>query len=365
VAAIAIVLCTAAAAVLALVLSSSTTTTTTPTRGTRYVSPTGSDSGPGSAGQPWRTLAKAVSAARPGDTVVLRAGTYAARGDRTNWTASGTSARPISFVGDAAGQRPTILGYNKIEGSHLRIRDLIFQGPTGRVDSPTGPNPDGEEVMIWLVGGDVELAHCEVTGSRWHAGVYVAGAGDVRILANYIHDNGNFDDPAQANLDQGIYWGQGSGGLIADNLIVHNVADGIQLYPDARNVTVEQNTIVGNGKSGVILADNAADNTIASNIVANNVNNSIRSFNLRGTGNVVENNVVWNNGNGNIGTNSTGLTMTGNIQADPRFAGPGDYRLLAGSPAIGRALRTPVMLAYDITGAPRSPHADIGAYQSK
>jgi PKD repeat protein len=43
---------------------------------TYYVSPTGSDSNPGTLASPWKTLAKAVSSVSSGDTVYLRAGTW-------------------------------------------------------------------------------------------------------------------------------------------------------------------------------------------------------------------------------------------------------------------------------------------------
>lgn len=330
----------------------------------RFVSPHGSDRNPGTAGSPWRTLRKALSGAVPGDTVVLLPGTYGAYGRRTNWSVSGRPGSPITFEGERGPRKPTVLGYNKIEGSHLRILNLSFRGPTGPVDRRSTTDPTGQEVMVWIAGGDVELAGCDVVGSRWHAGIYVAGRGDVRIIANYVTDNGDFSDPAQANLDQGIYWGYGSGGLIADNVIAHNLADGIQLYPQASRIAVEQNTIVGNGKSGVIIANGSSGNVVANNIVEGNVENSIRSFDLTGSDNLVRNNLVWNNGSQNLGNDATGLTLTGNLQADPRFVSNGDYRPRADSPAIGRALRLPGMLLYDITGAHRTKHFDIGAYQA-
>ena len=52
--------------------------------GAKFVSASGSDSDPGTESAPWRTIAKAISAARPGDTIVLAAGTYGARGTTTN-----------------------------------------------------------------------------------------------------------------------------------------------------------------------------------------------------------------------------------------------------------------------------------------
>jgi parallel beta-helix repeat protein len=302
-----------------------------------YVSPSGSDSNPGTRDLPWRTLAKATSAAQPGQTVVLEPGTYGARGTRTNWTASGTATAPVVFIGDpTAGQRPTILGYNVLYGSHVQVWNMLFDGPTGSVDAPTSADPTGEDVMLWLTAPGIEIADSEIRNSLWHAGIYLTNADGDKLIGNYIHDNGNPNDPSQANLDHGIYWDDGNGGLIADNLITHNVAMGIQLYPSASNVTVDWNTIADNGKSGLIIAENSANNTIAHNIVANNSDNSIRSWSLTGTGNLVTNNIVWNNGNGNLGTQTDGLTLTANTQTNPDFL-TGTYTPAAQSPATGQA----------------------------
>jgi hypothetical protein len=43
---------------------------------TYYVSTSGNDSNPGSAASPWRTLQHAVDTIAPGDTILVRAGTY-------------------------------------------------------------------------------------------------------------------------------------------------------------------------------------------------------------------------------------------------------------------------------------------------
>ena len=304
----------------------------------KYVSNTGSDSGPGTQSAPWRTLAKATSSARPGDTVVFEPGTYGARGTRTNWTAAGRAGAPINFIGGpGTGVRPTILGYNVLYGSHVRVWNMFFDGPTGRVESRTSTNRKGEEVMLWLTAPNVQINDSEVSGGLWHAGIYVTnGAGD-KIQGDYIHDNGDQSNSVQHNEDHGIYWENGSGGVIYDNLIVDNLSHGIQLYPAASRVSVSWNTIAGNGKSGVLLGDSASRNIVTNNIVAGNADNSIRSFRLTGAGNTVRNNIVWHNGSGNLGTSTSGLALAGNLQINPQFVGDGNYDLLPGSPAGGRA----------------------------
>lgn len=328
--------------------------------GALFVSPSGSDSNDGSSASPWRTLDRAMTSVSPGDTVVVRAGTYGARGQKLLLEVSGEPSAPITIMGDPAGPLPTVLGFVRVSGDHLRLRRLLFDGPTGQVMTPTTVNPLGEEVQIAVYGNDIEIANSEIRDNLWHAGIYVEG-GSVRITGNYIHHNGNFTRAEQANLDHGIYFARGTG-IVANNLIEHNLAHGMQLYPYAADVLVTHNTIVDNGKAGVMVANSAANNLIVNNIVAFNKDNSIRSHKLTGTGNTVATNIVYGNGNGNIGTSADGLTFTGNIVQDPRFVSPTDYRITTTSPAKDAADPNRTM-PNDRTGTPRpqGPRPDIGA----
>jgi hypothetical protein len=67
---------------------------------TYYVSPGGSDTAAGTEGAPFRTIQRAASLVGAGDTVVVRAGTYA--GFQLGWDfpQSGTAAQPITFKAD-------------------------------------------------------------------------------------------------------------------------------------------------------------------------------------------------------------------------------------------------------------------------
>lgn len=62
--------------------------------GTFYVSPDGSDDNPGSLEQPWATLRKATQEAIPGDTIIIRAGTYY---EPLVPLRSGTEESPITY----------------------------------------------------------------------------------------------------------------------------------------------------------------------------------------------------------------------------------------------------------------------------
>lgn len=259
-----------------------------------YVSPGGSDANSGTADRPWRTLDKAESGSGPGSTVVLRGGAYGASGSQILMGRDGTDQAPISWVAQP-GETPVLRGQVAIEGDHRRLCGLHLEGPSGNV---TPGNDGGEEVKLFIGGNDVEVARSEITGSRWHAGIYLNGASGFRLIDNYIHDNGRFDDPSHANLDHGIYVGDGSG-LIEGNRIEHNVAHAVQLYPHARGVTVRGNEMSGNGRAAVMIAEDASDNVIVDNRIYDN-RAGVQTWSLRGRGNVVRSNQLWNNRDGNF-----------------------------------------------------------------
>jgi len=275
------------------------------------VSPSGSDSAAGTAAAPWRSLDKAVAAAGPGATVLVRGGAYGASGKETYFNRSGTSASPITFVG-APGERAVIGGLINITANNLRLCNLKFNGATGPVAPRTADNPGGEEVKIYLSGDNVEITNSEISGDLWHAGIYTDSAVNFRLAGNYVHDNGAFGDPSRANLDQGIYIGSGSG-VIEDNRVQNNYAYGIQLYPDASNVTVRRNTITGQGRAGIIVASNASNNTIDSNTITDNLR-GVQAWSLSGTGNQVTNNTILRNPEGALIdiTGTPGITATNN-----------------------------------------------------
>jgi hypothetical protein len=322
---------------------------------TRYLSPSGSDTNACTAQQPCRTLARAQAVALAGDTVVLHAGTYGARGQTFSATTPG-----LTFRGAAGEARPALLGRYATRAPHVRWTRLLFDGPTGNVG---GNGCDGEDGLLWFTtaaaGGRVD--HSEIRNSRGHFGVYVEA--DADIDHNWIHDNGCFGDPGTANLDHGIYWASGSGS-IHDNLIQHSYAFGIQLYPSANGVSVRHNTIVGSGRGGIIVAGATANTLIANNIIAHNATTGITAFALTGANNVVGTNLIFGNPGGAFGS-TTGLTIIGpTFGEDPLFVSATDFHLQPGSPAIGAADAGDATTtdADDVQRGSGAP-GDLGAYE--
>ena len=89
---------------------------------TYYVSTSGSDGAPGSLSSPFRTIQHAASLAQPGDTVVVRGGTYR---ETVRPARSGTSSAPITFKRYGS-ERVTVSGANVVTGWSA-YRDSIFK----------------------------------------------------------------------------------------------------------------------------------------------------------------------------------------------------------------------------------------------
>lgn len=79
-----------------------------------FVSPTGSDSNPGTQDAPWKTPEHAATQTRPGDWVILREGVYRLA-DMIQPAVSGTESAPIVFT-CASGERAI-----------LDAEDIIFK----------------------------------------------------------------------------------------------------------------------------------------------------------------------------------------------------------------------------------------------
>jgi parallel beta-helix repeat protein len=319
---------------------------------TYYVDPKGKDGGPGTTARPWRTLDRAARELEPGDVVLVRSGTYP---ENVAIARSGTEAAPIA-IRAAPGDEPRLTGRLKVQADHVRVSGFAIEGRT--VTNPT-------DVAVYVSGADdVWIMQNEVTRAG-QSGIFVGdGSRRTRIISNWIHENGRNDF-----LDHGIYVENADGTLIANNLISSNVGYGLQLYPNADDSLVMQNTIVRNGRSGVIVGgeETTADsNTIANNIVCFNGEQGIRTFwgGPVGRANVASNNLVYGNPEG--GVVGAGLRASNTLNEHPGFADPvlGEYELRADSPAVDRA-RGPNTMPYDRDGRrrPQGEAPDLGAFE--
>ncbi len=298
---------------------------------TFYVAPGGSNSGAGTSAQPWSTLQYAAGQVEAGDTVIVRAGSYAGFDLRT----SGTSLAPITFHADPGAiisqvNPVTNDGINVEQASYVTIEGFTLLSPSTSTragirvvgDGESATNSFSHHVTIrnntasnwgrWgiLTGfvDDVVIERNTFSGSVLEHGIYVSNSGDrptVRFnhiynnFANGIHLNGDIETGnttlprvdgtiSGARIEGNIIHGNGSGGgsgingdglvgaTIVNNLLYDNHSSGISLYqidggaPSTDGV-IANNTIINasNARWVINLTDGATGTTIFNNILYN------------------------------------------------------------------------------------------------
>jgi hypothetical protein len=343
-----------------------------------YVSPTGSDSNPGTQAAPFKTIARAAQAATPGVTILVAPGTYSG-GFQT--TASGTAEARIHYLSTTKyGARivPPATSASATawdnRGSYVDIDGFQVDGSSPQAGTAwvTGIYTAGSysSVRNNAVHHIARTASCSGGGGgAIGSDSYYRGVGN-DVVANIVHDVG----PAGCALFYGIFMNT-SDGKVNDNL-VYAIADaGIRLWHDAARMTVSNNTVFNAG-TGVLVGGDGGyigagpdDYTrVTNNILFDNTRYGVQELGATGTHNTYAFNLLFKNGSYNALLNN-GLMPVASISADPQFvnylrAGGGDYHIKASSPAVGAALRSDAPLT-DLDGAPRNASTgyDLGAYQ--
>lgn len=343
-----------------------------------YVATTGSDNNPGTARSPFRSIARAAKAAKPGTRVMVAPGSYSG-GFRTS--VDGSAAARISFI----------------SSSKWGARIV----PPRSSPNKTGWDNRGDYVDI--IGFDVDGSNYQ-GGTRWTHGIYNGGShvsvrnnhvrhiaqangcdrgggagigmdsyyGGVKadVISNLVHDIG----PAGCRYVQGIYIS--TSGRVKNNVIYRVAEGGVHLWHDAYDVIITNNTVSG-ANTGIIVgggnfyhSSKGADHVaVYSNIVYDNVM-GISEQGKTGQNNTYRNNLVYQNSRYDWKLKN-GLTHTGTVSAPPEFltsarSSKPNLKLNVSSPAIGRATPTHAE-STDFEGKPRNAAAgyDIGAYQHR
>jgi parallel beta-helix repeat protein len=204
------------------------------------------------------------------------------------------------------------------------------------------------QVTVQLFGDSLVVSDTEITNRRAAQSCILAGstkygiARNLVLVRNRIHGCGK-----SATFDHGIYLSDTRSARVSDNVVYDNAAIGIQIYPDADQSLIEQNTIVGNGRIGIIFAGEGGSSSDGNVVRRNVVTHSHDRYNLEtwwggavGSGNVATDNCVFGGGMGNLQMYA-GVAAGDNVVADPLYvnASGGDFRLRAGSPCAGLGAR--------------------------
>jgi parallel beta-helix repeat protein len=268
---------------------------------TYYVATNGNDTFNGSSFAPWLTLQHAVEAIAPGDTILVRSGTYAGCRIRI----SGTQAAPKTLARDAGAT--VVINAAGPQNSHTSLIEI--------------ESGSGTEVTDWIVDG-FELAN------SLHHGVDVRITNRITIRNCYAHHaapgDGIFlafsahpvieNNEVSFNAEHGIYDSNSADfPTIRGNRSHHNAGGGIQLNADFSSKCpcgttvrdgiisfglIENNVIYENGVNGgsALNFDGVDDSVIRNNLIYDNHAFGISLFSTDGSHgssrNKVENNTI-------------------------------------------------------------------------
>jgi hypothetical protein len=321
-----------------------TTTTTAAATGDHipagafYVSPTGSDGSPGTRSQPWRTLRFALDSLRPGDTLVVRGGTYREQLGGTNPLRIAHGAKGKRIVVEAyPGERPVLRGLLWLDQpSYWTLDGLGVTWPSGASST---------EQMVKITNGvGWRLTNMEIWGAHSYADVLVAGTAERqpafwRIDHSCIHDT----VPSNGlNQDHNLYVNTGvtagSGSVDHDVLFgAHNGENvkigGPTVATGSADVIVDHDTF-GDATQPLLVSGSSHRITIVHNLVAEARRGvAFRGYALRGTGVVARDNLglgsmrlIVNDGGSRTGIRDGGGNMV-DAHADFETAGCGGIRL--------------------------------------
>jgi len=275
-----------------------------PTAGTiYYVAAGGSDGNPGTDTLPFRTISYAVSRLAPGETLLVKNGTYAESlihsiPPGTSWDSPVTVA---AYPGHTVILRPPagaefVLRFTAPQ-AYIIVDGLILDGVNVTLDVVKITETSG------MSAHHIRIQHCEVMNSKTGMGILISGANTVfnEILFNKIHHNGNVYDGGDAN--HGIY-------LTTD----HNLIEGNELYEHRRGYGIH------------LFGDTQSFNRIIRNWVHDNSD----GMDIHGDGNLVALNLVWNHGIG-INLGNSGSVQGGNeIYQNTMYRNEGAVSVRAG-----------------------------------
>src|SRR5262245_38865087 len=364
-----------------------------------YVSPTGSDSNPGTEAQPFGTIQKAANVVSPGNTVIVEDGVY-------NGSNQCSNAVVCLTRGGSAGQLVTFKSRNKwgakIDGQngvaatgfafggadYVRIQDFEIYGVANAGGSASGIEVFNSGRFSEIVGNRIhDVGHVCTDTTNAQDGIDI-DQNNVLVDGNRIHDIGRFAPGQQGcqpstqnwtNHDHGIYHSRGDDVTIRNNIIYRTERGwAIQAFPNSRaRMNILNNTFAftnqNQGKYGAIIIFDRM--TVSDSNISNNIfyqvntaaiyvgGSSSPSFsNVRASNNIVSNGAILT-ADSSVGS---GLTLINNREnADPGSVNPTgyDFHLRADSLAIDSGATVPVPADFEGRARLQGAGYDIGAYE--
>jgi hypothetical protein len=363
-----------------------------------YVSPTGSDSNPGTSAAPFLTIQHAANVVNPGDMVIVQDGTYnnsALVGTGTKlvvFSRGGTASDHVVFASEHKWgakidglSNTTATGF-EFAANYIDVKDFECEG----FANSCMENYNGGQ-YIDIAGNNIhDVGRYCATTTNGLVGIFI-GSPNVIIEQNQIHDIGRYA-PGENGCTNSLYYQNNDHGIYVDgafssanNLTVRNNIFyrnergwSIQVYPAAvDNLQILNNTFMcpnpyrdGHITLSAVLTNSAIEN----NISWQPTTSFLLYTTTSGYSNLsVANNLTYQGTVGNAAAPS-GVASSNNLDnTDPLLvSAPGctvddpsvpNAYLQAGSPALDVGL-TLLNVTNDYKGAARpSGGYDIGAIQ--
>jgi hypothetical protein len=227
---------------------------------TYYVATTGNDSNPGTQTAPFKTIQRAAIVANPGDTVLVRAGTYS---ESVDIPKSGVSGQPITIKA-YPGESPIMDGTNTLWAafqcntrSYIVIDGLEIRNYAYGIYLVNNANycivrncnlHHCTTSNLLLRGADYflvennEIHHCNTTGSETNWRDTTGNFAEFGVYShNVVHDNGNF---ALTSGPDGLAGPGGHNCTWEYNISYNNTDDGIDISSGGGGTNFPNNCIV-------------------------------------------------------------------------------------------------------------------------
>ena len=251
-----------------------------------YVNPASGTDAPGAGAEtaPYRTIAYALSQAKPGAYVQLARGSYT--------QASGevfplTVPAGVVLRGEEAekGQTVAIIGGGNIISPTFAQQNVTLQaGKDTEIRGISFTNPNTRGTGIWVESVNARIQNCTFNRNN-REGVFVTGTANPVVADNVFTQNGGngisvanratgeISNNVFQNTGFGLAIGNNSAPKVTGNRIIENT-DGLYINDSARPI-LRNNTIENNKRDGMVVtinaqpdlgtADSAGNNTIQSN----------------------------------------------------------------------------------------------------